>query len=53
MTTLMMIFGFILIGLGVGLMSSTSDKKKSWKPKKKSWWFTDHDWDGPVGTPMI
>lgn len=34
MTTLMMIFGGVLIGVGLGLMSPTSDKKKPWKPKK-------------------
>ena len=48
MTTLMMIFGGVLIGVGLGLMNPASDKKKPWKPKKKSWGLTDHDWDGPV-----
>lgn len=23
------------------------------KPKKKSWWLSNHDWKGPVGTPPI
>jgi len=36
MTTLMMILGGVLIGLGVGLMSSTPPNKKPWKPKKKN-----------------
>jgi hypothetical protein len=53
MTTFLMIIGAAMIGLGVGLMSKPSDTKKPWKPKRKNWWFTDHKWNGPIGTPMI
>lgn len=39
MEFLLMIFGFCLIGLGVGLMfgNKKSEAKKPWKPKKN--WF--------------
>lgn len=39
MEFLLMIFGFCLIGLGVGLMfgNKKSEVKKPWKPKKKNW----------------
>lgn len=43
MTTLLMILGGCLIGLGVGLMSTDRTElkkrnpKKPWKPKKKNW----------------
>lgn len=54
MTTLMMIFGGVLIGVGLGLMSdSTPPKKKPWKPKKKNFFVRlgesgnpKHNWMG-------
>lgn len=37
MTTLLMILGACMIGLGMGLMNPESEKpKKPWKPKKKN-----------------
>lgn len=37
MTTLLMILGGCLIGLGFGLMNPSKPKGKEWKPKKKNW----------------
>lgn len=50
-------FGVIFV-LGVVVAIIKADpvnegSKKTWKPKKKSWWFTNHNWNGPIGMPMI
>ena len=41
MEFLLTIFGFCLIGLGVGLMfgNKKPETKKPWKPKKKNWFI--------------
>lgn len=48
MEFLLMIFGFCLIGLGIGLMfhNKKSEAKKPWKPKKKSRQKKDDDFWG-------
>ena len=56
----MTLFGAIAIGVVFGIIGGVikhflnpEDSDHSYKPKKKSWWFTKHDWIGPVGGPMV
>ena len=46
MEFLLMIFGFCLIGLGVGLMfgNKKSEAKKPWKPKKRLFGNSEMDY---------
>lgn len=46
------LLGVVTIISGVRMITR-DNAKKSWKPKRKNWWFTDHKWNGPIGTPMI
>lgn len=46
------LLGVVAIISGIRMIAR-DNAKKSWKPKRKNWWFTDHKWNGPIGTPMI
>ena len=48
MTTLLMILGGCLVGLGIGLMNPTSPKEKERKTRRHSPW----DDDPMYGTPL-
>ena len=51
MTAILIIIGSIALTALLFGIPKGEKSKKTYKPKKKNWWFRDHDWKGPVGCP--